>query len=55
MENHQKKVNYCVICEAEGNENIATEELDIGFGPAPVCKYHYQEHKNDYIEIDEHF
>lgn len=46
----KEKSKYCVICESEGMETKATEELDIGFGPAPVCKTHYDEHKNDYFE-----
>jgi hypothetical protein len=55
---NRKKVKYCVICEVEGIRTESTEELDIGFGPAPVCKRHYQKHKNDYYNniqfIDEH-
>ena len=55
--NNREKDKNCVICEAEGYEKEAARELDIGFGPAPVCQKHYDEHKNDNynnIELDEH-
>ena len=40
------KYIYCVICEIEGIQTKACDEIDIGFGPAPVCKRHKKEFKH---------
>lgn len=54
MEKLKKKQDrYCVICEVEGVKTKATDELDVGYGPAPVCSKCKQDYKEEQFENED--